>query len=196
MAHQGKKRYVALYCRSDSPYKNRSHFDVYDKERNALTYKGPLPVVAHPPCRTWGKLKHMALRNVENAGAIRHKEQQLALHALEQVYKWGGVLEHPRDSVIWKLIQPHMDNCQVLELNQYDYGHVASKPTNLLVYPKVKIPTMEMPKLRPPRINVAAASINQREKTPEKMIDFIEEILHQISFQITHNNERSRSANR
>ena len=53
-------KYAALFCRSDSAYKKRPDWDVYDADRDALTWEGGMPCVCHPPCRTWGVLAYMA----------------------------------------------------------------------------------------------------------------------------------------
>ena len=66
----------------------------WDSERDARTYPGGRPVVAHPPCRAWGRLRHLA--------KPRHDERELAFHALDVVRSEGGVLEHPRASSFWK----------------------------------------------------------------------------------------------
>jgi len=42
---------AVLFARADSIYKSLPDCDVYDIERDARTYDGPWPVVAHPPCR-------------------------------------------------------------------------------------------------------------------------------------------------
>ena len=34
--------------------------DTWDEKRDARNYKGTDPIIAHPPCRLWGKLAHMA----------------------------------------------------------------------------------------------------------------------------------------
>ncbi len=44
-----------LFARSDSIYKTLDGCDVWDIERNALSWPGGNPVVAHPPCQRWGK---------------------------------------------------------------------------------------------------------------------------------------------
>ena len=41
--------FVALFCRKDSAYKKRPHWNVYDIDRDAKTYNGTEPVVCHPP---------------------------------------------------------------------------------------------------------------------------------------------------
>lgn len=82
-----------LFARADSVYKTFAGVDVYDMERDARTYDGPHPVVAHPPCRAWGGLKHMA--------NPRPDERNLARLAVALVREFGGVLEHPRKSTLW-----------------------------------------------------------------------------------------------
>ena len=84
---------AVLFAREDSVYKTLAGCDVYDIERDALTWPGGCPVVAHPPCRAWGQLRYWA--------KPRPGEKELALWAVEQVQRWGGVLEHPARSTLW-----------------------------------------------------------------------------------------------
>lgn len=46
---------TVIFCDEKSLYKSLVA-DCYDKKRNALTYAGNNPVVAHPPCQLWGKM--------------------------------------------------------------------------------------------------------------------------------------------
>ena len=49
-----------LFARDDSRYKDFNVYDVYDINRDARTFCKKMPVIAHPPCRAWGMLSHMA----------------------------------------------------------------------------------------------------------------------------------------
>jgi hypothetical protein len=40
---------IALFVRADSAYKKRKNWDVFDVDRDALSYSGDKPVVCHPP---------------------------------------------------------------------------------------------------------------------------------------------------
>lgn len=82
-----------LFARADSNYKRLPDCDVWDAERDARRWKGGCSVVAHPPCRAWGRLRHFA--------RPRPDEKALGLWAADQVRKWGGVLEHPAGSTLW-----------------------------------------------------------------------------------------------
>jgi hypothetical protein len=88
------KKIAVLFAREDSSYKNFEEFDVYDINRDARTFCKKMPVIAHPPCRAWGMLSHMA--------NPREGEKQLAYLSLAQVRLNGGVLEHPAASRLWK----------------------------------------------------------------------------------------------
>jgi len=85
---------AVLFARDDSRYKELDGYDVYDIHRDARNYCKNYPVVAHPPCRAWGMLSHMA--------NPREGEKQLAYLALAQVRLNGGILEHPAGSRLWK----------------------------------------------------------------------------------------------
>lgn len=123
---------AVLFARADSIYKTMPGCDVYDAERDALTFPGGLPVVAHPPCRLWGRLRHMS--------TAPESERELALWAVDQVRQWGGVLEHPSSSTLWPakgMPRPGAGRDEwggfTLDVDQHWWGHRARKRTWLYV---------------------------------------------------------------
>lgn len=84
---------TVLFARRDSIYKTLPDCDVWDADRDARLWPGGTPVVAHPPCRLWGRLRHFARKT--------KGERQLAIMAVRRVRQWGGVLEHPAGSRLW-----------------------------------------------------------------------------------------------
>lgn len=61
---------AVLFARSKSIYKSLIDLDVFDIKRDARSFDGAAPVIAHPPCRAWGRLSHLA--------KPRHDEMSLA----------------------------------------------------------------------------------------------------------------------
>lgn len=124
-------RVAVLFARADSVYKTLRGCDVWDEQRDARKWQGGCPVIAHPPCRAWGGLRHMA--------KPAPGERELAVFALAMVRKWGGVLEHPRRSELWpKFRLPMGDEVDEyggfsLLVNQSWWGHLAEKPSLLYV---------------------------------------------------------------
>lgn len=51
------RQIAVLFARQDSIYKTLPGCDVWDIERDARKWPGGCPVVAHPPCRAWGRLR-------------------------------------------------------------------------------------------------------------------------------------------
>ncbi len=84
---------AVLFARTDSVYKLLPGCDVFDIDRDARTWPGGVPVVAHPPCRAWGRLRAFAKPRVD--------EKELSHFAVGAVRTWGGVLEHPECSSLW-----------------------------------------------------------------------------------------------
>jgi hypothetical protein len=129
----------ALYVRNDSIYK-QLEIDCWDVERDARNWPGGNPIIAHPPCRAWGQLAHLA--------KPREGEKGLAIHAIGLIRMWGGILEHPRTSKLWRELNLPMpgvlDNYggYTLLVNQNWWGHKAEKKTFLYI---VGCPQKELP---------------------------------------------------
>lgn len=122
---------AVLFARADSHYKALPDVEVYDIERDARTYDGPHPVVAHPPCRAWATLRHHA--------KPRADERNLARLAVAMVREFGGVLEHPYRTTLWAAQRlPDVGrrdafNGFTLVIDQNWWGHRAQKRTKLYV---------------------------------------------------------------
>ena len=78
------------------PYWGLPNIDVWDIERNAFGFRGPGPVIAHPPCERWGRYwsggpsAKVKRRMGDDGGCFSF--------ALKCVRDYGGVLEHPEGS--------------------------------------------------------------------------------------------------
>ena len=131
LSMEGLARIAVLFARADSVYKTLPECEVYDMARDARTYDGPWPVVAHPPCRAWGRL-----RTVANP---RPDERNLARLAVALVREFGGVLEHPAGSTLWPaqtLPRPGARDAWggwTMGVQQWQFGHRAEKPTWLYI---------------------------------------------------------------
>lgn len=129
---------AALYVQTDGCYYNLPDVDPWDQTRDARTYAGPHPVVAHPPCQLWGAL---AAVNYARWGGEHNRpgnDGGCFAAALAAVNRWGGVLEHPAKTRAWTahgLQKPTgvgWSACGegwVCEVWQSAYGHRANKAT-------------------------------------------------------------------
>ena len=120
--------------------------DAWPQERDARRYAGPLPVVAHPPCQLWGALANVNFRRWGGEHNRPGNDGGCFASALENVRRFGGVLEHPAQSrafaahgipapadIGWQLT---IDGGWVCEVWQSAYGHRANKATWLYYYGK------------------------------------------------------------
>lgn len=139
------KEVAVLFARADSIYKTMPGCDVYDIERDARTWPGGAPVVAHPPCRAWSSMRRFA--------KPRKGERFLATWAVRQVRANGGVLEHPASSRLWSRVgipQPgHGTDAHggwTIGIHQHAFGHRAEKKTILYI---VGLAPGDIPELPP-----------------------------------------------
>lgn len=140
------KEVAVLFARADSIYKTMPGCDVWDIERDARTWPGGAPVVAHPPCKRWSSLNNLVLvRYPHRAEEFAHgNDGGLFALALDAVRRHGGVLEHPAQSRAWKsfdLPRPAAGMWQrgicggwCIEFDQFGFGHPARKLTWLYTF--------------------------------------------------------------
>ena len=129
----------ALYVETGGVYYGLSGVDPWDEARDARTYDGPYPVVAHPPCQRWGRFWHGSTRKPHQFRL--GSDRGCFAAALTAVRNWGGVLEHPAQSHAWKYfgiksppssggwVQADDFGGWSCHVEQGKYGHMANKPT-------------------------------------------------------------------
>ncbi|MBT3042242.1 MAG: hypothetical protein KME67_05210 [Candidatus Thiodiazotropha sp. (ex Codakia orbicularis)] len=146
---------AALYVETNGTYYGVPGVDPWGEERDARTYTGPYPVVAHPPCQRWGRFWHGSTANPhqyrlgEDGGCFAA--------ALTAVRNYGGVLEHPAHSKAWAyfgLSVPKAGHGWIKAdalggwtccVEQGHYGHMARKATWLYAA-KVDLPELDWSK--------------------------------------------------
>ena len=120
-----------LFTLPNSNYKKYHFTDCYDEEKNALNYRGQAAIIAHPPCRLWGRLRHMS--------KAPQVERILAIWAIIQIRKVGGILEHPAGSRLFRKMKIPLDGSPdqyggfVISINQHWFGFQAKKRTYLYI---------------------------------------------------------------
>lgn len=129
---------AALFVQADGVYSRMPDVDPWPEARDARTYAGPLPVVAHPPCQRWGKL---GAANFCRWGGEHNRpgnDSGCFFSALMSVNTYGGVLEHPAGSHAFStfcLARPEprrwtkSGKGYTCEVWQSAYGHPANKAT-------------------------------------------------------------------
>lgn len=129
---------AALYVEPDGPYAGEPGVDLWPESRDARTYAGPHPVVAHPPCNRWCSIAPV---NVAQGRFRLGDDGGMFTHALDCVRLYGGVLEHPARTYAWPAyglpapprdggwIRLLGDSGWVCEVEQGHYGCRAPKPT-------------------------------------------------------------------
>jgi len=124
---------VAVLCAANnSVYKKIDcRIDVYDAKRDARTFCGGMPIVAHPPCRAWSAYcSHQA--------KPEPGERDLAPYCVEWLAKCGGVLEHPAHSKLWSTLglprpgERAVNGLWSMKVNQSWWGDKRTKSTWLL----------------------------------------------------------------
>lgn len=132
----------ALFVQGDGHYYGLGGVEPWDINRDARSYAGPNPVVAHPPCNLWVSFAFVNFKRYGGEHNRPGNDGGCFASALASVRRYGGVLEHPAFSHAWEahgLIAPAAkgwnacgDDEWVSEVWQSAYGHRARKRTWLL----------------------------------------------------------------
>ncbi len=132
---------AALFVETGGAYFGLPDVDPWDVTRDARLYRGPYPVVAHPPCARWGRMAETAFGYV--SGKKRGDDDGCFASALASVNEHGGVLEHPEASTAWRahgLLTPPRNGGWLRTgsgwtccVEQGHYGHKTRKATWLYV---------------------------------------------------------------
>lgn len=120
----------ALFVATDSIYKKMG-IDSWDKGRDATGWPGGGAVICHPPCRGWGRLRAFA--------KVDRGEMALGIYSVILTRSYGGIVEHPRVSGLWKCMSlpvgREVDKWggYTLCVDQSWWGHRAKKNTLLYI---------------------------------------------------------------
>lgn len=139
---------AALYVQTGGEYFGRQGVDPWDEARDARLYRGPHSVVAHPPCQLWVNLAAVNWKRYGRQRPAWYPEGSdggCFAAALEAVFHYGGVLEHPAFTHAWAehglpapqgigWTQVSGAPVWVCEVWQSAYGHLARKRTWLVYH--------------------------------------------------------------
>ena len=144
---------AALYVQPSGCYANLPDVDPWPESRDARTYAGPWPVVAHPPCERWGR--YWSGGPSARVRRVKGEDAGCFAAALAAVRTWGGVLEHPEASAAWRafdLLAPPRAGGWVAAgdgigwtccVEQGHYGHAARKATWLYAAGVKTLPSLK-----------------------------------------------------
>lgn len=121
---------AALYVDPNGPYPKLEGVECWDESRDARGYEGPHPVVAHPPCAPWSRMRWLCKN--------RSEKRDCAIRAITQVRNNGGVLEHPESTALWSALglpRPGKSDQwgSTWYVRQVSWGHQCVKPTWIYV---------------------------------------------------------------
>lgn len=189
-----------LFTQKNSNYDLDHKFDIYDINRNALTCISRSAAIYHPPCRSWGRLRGLA-----NRIPVEH---WYAVWSVIRCRRFGGVIEHPAGSTLWKLMKLPLPGSKPdnfggwsMSINQSWFGFKAAKNTWLYI---VGISPSELPDY-PISFNAITHCVstskkmagkkelskNSKSKTPAELCKFLYNICESIELKKEYQNGKS-----
>lgn len=137
-------RLVAALCTlRNSVYHEMPGVEPYDIDRDVRTFAGGMPVVAHPPCRSWSAYcRHQA--------KPQPGEKDLGPLCVDWLRKCGGVLEHPAHSHLWEHCGlPHpgrpRGDLWAIEVLQSWWGHRGTQKRTWLCFSQIAPSDIRLP---------------------------------------------------
>lgn len=125
-----QKKVSVLFTQQNSIYQDLN-VECWDEKKDARNWEGGNAIIAHPPCRGWGTLRGLA-KHIPG-------EKYLAVWSIKQIRTWGGILEHPRNSYLWKYLNLPLPGSYdeyggwTLNIQQHWFGHKCRKNTFLYI---------------------------------------------------------------
>ena len=162
---------LVYFVSKKSNYRNYPGVTPIGLAENALLHPPQSPAIYHPPCRLFSKL-----RAFSNAPA---SEMYLAHWSMYFARCFGGIVEHPYDSLLWKIYNINQVNTLdefggfFTVLDQYNFGFPTRKRTGLYI---VGISPNELPQ-QPLKLYISEKKFDrlspvQRSLTPPLLIDY------------------------
>jgi hypothetical protein len=158
------KKVSVLFAEKNSIYNQFPDVEVYDLVRNAYTFDFRTPVVCHPPCRLFGRLRQFSTAPVN--------EKLYAWWCVHVVRSCGGVLEHPESSKLWSEANlPFGSSFDqfggfTLKVFQSQFNFPAAKPTWLYICGVKPLNLPNYPILQSP-VSACIGRSNRSLKLPE-----------------------------
>ena len=173
-----------LFTNTHTNYHSNAIFDCWDEKRNAFLSDHRTPAIYHPPCRLFSRLRALSSAHPE--------EKKCAFWSLAKVRQFGGILEHPRSSTLWKHgnfnLSGEVDSYGgfLRSVNLSWFGFPAEKKTMLyfIGLPPGDLPPFPLP-AHPPsfiiggskRKNLPELIRSSRSTTPILMINYFYDVL-------------------
>lgn len=117
---------IAVLCAAPgSHYYEIPGLDVYDRDRDARSFIGSVPIIAHPPCAQWSRLRMFA--------RVDPGTKALANWCYDRWLCNGGVFEHPVSSLVWKEFDWSAGRLYKVDLKDFGFG---ARKTTILAFRK------------------------------------------------------------
>lgn len=168
---------AALFVETNGVYFDLLNVEPWDRHRDARTYAGPYPVIAHPPCERWGRYWGGAPWQTERK--TKGDDGGCFAAALAAVRCWGGVIEHPEASHAWSAfglnVPPRKGGWVVADwvggwtccIEQGHYGHRARKATWLYAH-GIELPSLKWGRA-PGEFNLLDEGYHSKEERARKI---------------------------
>lgn len=162
---------VAILCAArKSVYHELPDVDVYDLDRDARTFPGGMPIVAHPPCRAWSRL-------AKNMGHVPiQAEIELGLWCCQQLRECGGIMEQPRGSLLFCEAGFPDSDIWITEVHQVWWGYPMRKATWLAfcgIDPRAVAPPLRLHPRGYDRNKCSSMSERQRSATTREFAEWL-----------------------
>ena len=129
-----------LYIHSSSVYYNYPNLGCWSEKEDARNFTGKGVIIAHPPCRLWSQMRAFSKADPT--------EKEYGLKAIDHVRKYGGIVENPVSSQLWKAKNIPLPGFRdefggfSVSVNQSWFGYYTRKNTLLYI---VGIEPKELP---------------------------------------------------